>query len=77
MAESLRRVHDPAPETDNMVVSLKRIGAQVAKVSSHRPQWIREVSQQEPVARISDSQTGSTDRMGSRMCGVDTHFDVN
>lgn len=64
MGESLRQVHDPAPETDNTVLSLKRIRAQVAEVSSHRPQRIREVSQQEPVAGISDSQTGRSDRMG-------------
>lgn len=50
MMESLRRVHDPAPQTDNMVVSLKRVGAPVAEVSSHRPQRMREVSQHKPVA---------------------------
>lgn len=67
MVESLSRVQDPAPETNNMVVSLKRIGAQVAEeVSSHRPQRMGKVSQQEPVARLFDSQTGSTEEDGEQ-----------
>ena len=68
MVESLRRVQDPETKIDNMVVSLKRMGAQVAEEVSSQQASEDEggLTREEPVARLSDSQTGSTEEGGEQ-----------